>query len=96
MPRSQKISSPIEESLTFEDAIRELESIVESMESEQLPLNDIINRYEKASLLLKYCHSELTEVKKRVEQITTKDKDLDLSKIRKSTRKQDNHDISLF
>ena len=48
----------------------ELEAIVEAMESEQLPLGELVARYEAGSALLKHCGSVLSAAKKRIELIT--------------------------
>ncbi len=55
---------------TFEESLAELESIVESMESEQLPLEDLVSRYEAGTVLLKHCDSILSSAQKRIELIT--------------------------
>ena len=56
--------------LSFEDALVKLEKIVESMESEQLPLEDLVSQYESGSALLKHCDSVLSTAQKRIELIT--------------------------
>lgn len=60
--------------LSFEDAMEELESIVEAMEGEQLPLDELVTRYEEGSALLKHCTSALASAKKRIELITLEDR----------------------
>jgi len=61
--------------LPFEDAMAELENIVEAMEGEQLPLEELIERYENGAHLLKHCNSVLTSARKRIELITLADRD---------------------
>ena len=56
--------------LSFEEALAELESIVESMEGEQLPLEKLVAQYESGSALLKHCESVLNSAQKRIELIT--------------------------
>ncbi|MGA0845548.1 MAG: exodeoxyribonuclease VII small subunit, partial [Luteolibacter sp.] len=58
MPR-RKANPPVDDSAapSFEEALTDLESIVEAMENEQLPLEDLVSHYEKASKLLKRCES---------------------------------------
>ncbi len=68
--RPKSASSSPDESLTFEDAISKLEEIVESMESEQLPLEDLVTQYEAGSVLLKHCDEVLSAARKRIELIT--------------------------
>lgn len=55
---------------SFEDALSELESVVEAMEEEQLPLEDLVSHYEKGSTLLKHCESVLKSARDRLELIT--------------------------
>jgi len=54
----------------FEDALAGLESIVEAMEHENLPLEDLVSHYEKGSALLKRCESILDSARERIELIT--------------------------
>ena len=53
----------------------ELESIVEAMESEQLPLEELVARYEAGSSLLKHCASILSTARKRIELIPLADQE---------------------
>ncbi len=69
MPARKKSAKPAD-TLTFEDALAKLEGIVESMEGEQLPLEDLVSQYEAGSELLKHCDSVLTTARKRIELIT--------------------------
>jgi exodeoxyribonuclease VII small subunit len=61
--------------LSFEEALAGLESIVEAMEHEQLPLEELVASYEKGSLLLDRCESVLQSARNRIELITLRDKD---------------------
>ena len=53
--------------LTFEDAVTRLENIVESMESDQLPLSDLLVRYEEGTRLVQLCQDQLAAAEKRIE-----------------------------
>ena len=55
---------------TFEEALEGLESIVEAMENEQLPLEDLVSQYEKGSKLLGRCEAVLQSARERIELIT--------------------------
>ena len=55
---------------TFEEALGSLEEIVEAMEHEQLPLEDLVTHYEKGSALLNRCESILQSARGRIELIT--------------------------
>jgi len=54
----------------FESAMARLESIVTEMESDKLPLEDLLTRYEEGVKLVKICEEKLTAAEKRVEIIT--------------------------
>lgn len=58
---------------SFEDALAGLESIVEAMEHENLPLEELVSHYEKGSALLKRCESILETARERIELITLRD-----------------------
>jgi exodeoxyribonuclease VII small subunit len=59
---------------SFEDALAGLESIVEAMEHEQLPLEELVACYEKGSALLDRCESILQSARGRIELITLRNK----------------------
>jgi exodeoxyribonuclease VII small subunit len=56
--------------ISFEDAIANLEAIVESMEHDQLPLSQLVEHYEKGTSLLNTCETLLKAAKGRIEVIT--------------------------
>ena len=58
----------------FEDAIGELEGVVEQLESGELSLEDSLAAFENGVRLVKLCNQKLTEVEKKVE-ILVKDKE---------------------
>ncbi len=55
---------------TFECAMERLESIVEEMESDKMPLQDLIARYEEGTRLVQVCQTKLSEAEKRIEIIS--------------------------
>ena len=55
--------------ITFEDAAEKLESIVEAMESEELPLEKLLVQYEEGTKLVKVCESKLQAAEKRITQL---------------------------
>ena len=59
---------------SFEEALAGLESIVEAMEHEQLPLEDLVAYYEKGSALLDRCESILQSARGRIDLITLRNK----------------------
>ena len=68
---TRKINPPPEENEPcFEEALAGLEGIVEAMEHEQLPLEDLVSCYERGSALLGRCESLLKAARERIELIT--------------------------
>jgi exodeoxyribonuclease VII small subunit len=55
---------------SFEEALAGLESIIEEMEHENLPLEDLVAHYEKGAAYLSRCESILQSARKRIELIT--------------------------
>lgn len=82
--------------LSFEEAMAELENIVEAMEGEQLPLEELIARYEAGARLLKHCDSVLTGARKRIELITLTDREAGKPPESKPEDPDDDNDITLF
>lgn len=56
--------------LTFEDAMESLESIVSSLEGERLPLEEMLQSYERGVKLLRVCRTRIETARQRVEVIT--------------------------
>lgn len=56
-------------SLTFEQVLEELEGLVESMESDQVPLGELIENYEKGTRLYEQCQQQLDDAQRRVDLI---------------------------
>ena len=55
--------------MSFEDALRDLEEIVESLNNDELELEKAIAAYEKGMELKKICEQRLKEAKLRIENI---------------------------
>ena len=55
--------------LSFEEALAQLEAIVESMESGDVPLADLLARFEQGTKLLQACEARLKEAELRIEQL---------------------------
>jgi len=70
MPRKKDSLAPAPAGPSFEDALANLEALVESMEHEQLPLEELVASYEKGSALLNHCESILKTARGRIELIT--------------------------
>ena len=59
-----------ETKLTFEAALTQLESIVESMESGEVPLAELLAKFEQGTNLLKVCEARLKDAELKIEQLT--------------------------
>jgi exodeoxyribonuclease VII small subunit len=55
--------------LPFEEALKRLETIVESMEAQDLPLETLLARYEEGARLTALCQSKLSEAELKVQQL---------------------------
>ena len=53
--------------LSFEQAIQRLEKIVAEMESAELPLEDVLKRYEEGTRLVRFCSAKLDEAEQKIE-----------------------------
>ena len=56
--------------LAFEDALARLEAIVDAMESGDVPLAELIAKFEEGTKLLKTCESRLKDAELKIEQLT--------------------------
>ena len=52
--------------MPFEDALRELEAIVEAMEAGELPLEESVQRYQRGVDLVKAAHARLRAAEQQV------------------------------
>ena len=55
--------------LSFEAALTKLETIVDSMESGEVPLAELLAKYEEGSKLLKACEGRLKEAELKIEKL---------------------------
>jgi exodeoxyribonuclease VII small subunit len=62
----------------FEECLERLESLVHEMESGNLPLEDILKKYEEGNRLVKACATKLNEAEQRIE-VLMKEKNGSLS-----------------
>ena len=56
----------IEENLTFEQASKELDEIIEKLENQDLPLDEIVKSYERASVLIEICNKTFDKVQGKI------------------------------
>ncbi len=66
---SPKIPADVEK-LSFEQALAELEGIVEKLEAGDVDLEESIAIYERGTLLKAHCEAKLAAAKAKVEKIT--------------------------
>jgi len=57
------------ENLPFEEALKRLETIVEAMESEDLPLETLLARYEEGTRLAKVCQAKLVDAELKIQKL---------------------------
>ena len=72
MPVSRRIVSHVEtkeSKLSFETALGKLETIVEAMESGDVPLAELLAKFEEGSKLLKVCEARLKDAELKIEQL---------------------------
>ena len=55
--------------LTFEAALGKLETIVESMESGEVPLAELLEKFEQGTQLLQVCETRLKDAELKIEQL---------------------------
>ncbi len=55
--------------LSFESALEKLEAIVESMESGEVPLSELLAKFEEGTRLLKVCEGRLKDAELKIEQL---------------------------
>jgi exodeoxyribonuclease VII small subunit len=55
--------------MPFEEALKKLETIVESMEAEDLPLETLLTRFEEGTKLAKVCQAKLSDAELKIQQL---------------------------
>jgi exodeoxyribonuclease VII small subunit len=62
-------ASATEADVPFEEAIQKLEAIVESMETDDLPLETLLARFEEGTRLTQVCQAKLTQAELKIQQL---------------------------
>ncbi len=62
-----------EKEITFEDAMKRLESIAETLGEGNLPLDDSLKMFEEGMELCKFCNTKLDEAGYKVEKLMEKE-----------------------
>lgn len=60
----------LEENISFEEALRELEEIVKKIDNGQENLETAVNSFERGILLKNHCEKKLKEARLKIEKIT--------------------------
>ena len=68
------MSNHKEETITFEQAIEELETIINRLEKGDVPLDETIKLYEKGSELKDFCEKKLESAEIKIQKINEKTK----------------------
>ena len=66
-------SNEVLEDMSFEDAMRELEKLVDSLDKGDVSLDEAIAAYDRGSQLKDHCQKKLNEAKMKVETIQASD-----------------------
>ena len=66
----KKTAKSAVEKLSIEDAMIELQEIVDVLESGQEPLDESLSKYERGMALLRTCHLQLDSAAQRIEIVT--------------------------
>jgi exodeoxyribonuclease VII small subunit len=61
------VAAKSDQPLSFEDALSQLETIVETMESGDVPLADLLAKFEQGNKLLKVCETRLKDAELKIE-----------------------------
>lgn len=72
-PKATQTVAPSETSqkvpVSFEDAVAELEALVNVMDSQNMGLDQLLTDYKRGAYLVKYCRDRLSQVRKEVTEI---------------------------
>jgi len=72
--------------LTFEQAIEQLEKIVERLEEGDVPLEQAITYYQEGMELSKLCHKKLSTVKEKMTKIVNEQNELEVFQINEEAK----------
>lgn len=70
MSKAAKVAeAPPADNLPFEEAMKRLETIVEDMESGELPLESLLTRFEEGTRLARLCHTRLADAELKIQKL---------------------------
>ena len=67
--KTAALSQSAQASVPFEEALQKLEAIVEAMESDDLPLETLLAKYEEGAKLARACQEKLAEAELKIQQL---------------------------
>ncbi|HDR50881.1 MAG TPA: exodeoxyribonuclease VII small subunit [Mariniphaga anaerophila] len=67
--KSQKKNNMATKKVTYNEAVSEIEEILEKIESEELDVDELTEKVKRVSVLLKICKDKLLKTNEQVEQI---------------------------
>jgi exodeoxyribonuclease VII small subunit len=65
-PRSSRAPDPGGAAPSYEAALEELEALVSQLDAGQLPLDQLLTRYQRGAELLAYCRARLDAVENQI------------------------------
>jgi exodeoxyribonuclease VII small subunit len=71
-PVATASASPADSALSFESASSELDALIARMESGQMPLDELLQGYERGAQLLAVCRAKLAAVEQQIRRIDDK------------------------
>jgi exodeoxyribonuclease VII small subunit len=69
MSKAVKADAAKATSSPFEEALKKLETIVEAMEGDDLPLESLVAKYEEGMKLAQVCQAKLAEAELKIQQL---------------------------
>lgn len=69
MSKAARLNASAGNDVPFEEALKKLEAIVEAMESEDLPLETLLSKYEEGTKLAQICQTKLSEAEVKIQQL---------------------------
>ncbi|PIT76734.1 exodeoxyribonuclease VII small subunit [Limnohabitans sp. JirII-29] len=67
MPKATPTTRADTAPASYEAALKELESLVQHMESGQMPLAELLSGYQRGAELLAYCRAQLDAVEQQIQ-----------------------------
>ena len=61
--------APLPENTSYEDAVRELQDILQQMQSSELGIDALTSKLQRASTLLDFCQQRLTKTEAEVQAV---------------------------